>query len=317
MTNAYRAGSNGSPHPAYSGVFSVAPTTFTDDGDLDLDSQRRVIDFLVDAGVAGICILANWSEQFSLSDSERERLTHEVLAHAAGRIPVMVTVNHYSSRHAAERCRRAQAAGADLVMLMPPYHGATIRVGEDGIREYFSAVADAVDIPVMVQDAPISGTALTPAFLAGLAREIPQVCYFKLEQGSVPDRLRALIELGGEAVVGPFDGEESITLITDLEAGATGTMPGATCPDAVAHVFELWRSGRREEAEAAHARLVPLMVLEHKVSGLLTAKAVLKEGGVIGSEHARHPYPPLSPAARASVIALARKLDLLALRWGR
>jgi hypothetical protein len=59
------------------------------------------------------------------------------------------------------------------------------------------------------------------------------------------------------------------------------------------------------------------MVLEHKVSGLLTAKAVLKEGGVIGSEHARHPWPPLSPAARASVIALARKLDLLALRWAR
>ncbi|MDQ4060739.1 MAG: dihydrodipicolinate synthase family protein, partial [Pseudomonadota bacterium] len=61
--------------PRYKGVFPVAPTTFDDAGDLDLDSQRRCIDFLIDAGSNGICILANFSEQFVLSDEEREVLT--------------------------------------------------------------------------------------------------------------------------------------------------------------------------------------------------------------------------------------------------
>ena len=95
-----------------------------------------------------------------------------------------------------------------MIMLMPPYHGATLRVQEPAIRDWFRTVADAIDIPIMVQDAPMAGTPLSAPFLASLAREIPQVGYFKLENGVAADKLRALIELGGDAIVGPFDGEE-------------------------------------------------------------------------------------------------------------
>jgi dihydrodipicolinate synthase/N-acetylneuraminate lyase len=301
--------------PRYTGVFPIVPTTFDDDGDLDFDSQRRVIDYLLDTGVGGLCILANYSEQFSLSDSERERITHEVLSHVAGRAPVIVTVNQYSTRHAAERARRAQAAGASMVMTMPPYHGATLRVGEAALREWFAGVASAIDIPIMVQDAPMAGTPLSAALLASLAREIPQVCYFKLEAGGTSDKLRALIELGGDAVRGPFDGEESVTLIPDLEAGATGTMPGATCPGELAEVLALWHQGRRDEAEARYTRLAPLIMFENKLVGLPAAKVVLKEGGIIASDHVRHPYPPLSEPIRRRLVAMARALDLQVFRW--
>jgi dihydrodipicolinate synthase/N-acetylneuraminate lyase len=315
MTNPDIAGSNGEPYPVYGGVFSVAPTTFTEDGDLDLDSQRRVIDFLVDCGVGGICILANWSEQFSLTDSEKERLTHEILAHVSGRVPVIVTASNYSSRVAAERSRRAQAAGASMVMLMPPYHGATLHASENGIRDHFAAVADMIDLPIMVQDAPMSGTHLSPAFMARLAQEIPQVCYFKLEAGEAPDKLRELLRLGGESIVGPFDGEESITLLPDLDAGATGTMPGATFPEALVEVVALWQAGRRADAEARYERLVPLITFENRLGGLLTPKVLLKEGGIIASDHARAPYAPLSPSIRARLIEMARRVDPLVLRW--
>src|SRR5262249_14696327 len=96
----------------YRGAFPIAPTTFDDRAELDLESQRRAIDFMIDSGVDGICILANFSEQFALSDDERERLTGAILDHVAGRAPIIVTTSHYSSRIAAERSRRAQAAGA-------------------------------------------------------------------------------------------------------------------------------------------------------------------------------------------------------------
>src|SRR5215210_5462852 len=93
------------------GVFPVAPTTFDEDGALDLESQRRCIDFLIDAGSSGICILANYSEQFVLSDEEREVLTREILGHVNGRVPVIVTTTHFSLRICAERSRRAEEAG--------------------------------------------------------------------------------------------------------------------------------------------------------------------------------------------------------------
>jgi 2-keto-3-deoxy-L-arabinonate dehydratase len=202
-------------------------------------------------------------------------------------------------------------------MLMPPYHGASIRVGKQAIRETFARVADAIDIPIMVQDAPMAGTPLSAAFLASLARAIPQVCYFKLEHGVAADKLRALRELGGDAVKGPFDGEESITLIPDLEAGATGTMPGGTTVDVLRATWDLWHEGRRDEAVAAYERALPLIVYENKLCGLMATKALMAEGGIIASDRPRHPLAPLSAPVGEGLLAMARRLDLLVLRWGR
>src|SRR5215213_389669 len=98
--------------PRFKGVFPVVPTTFRDDGELDLDSQRRCLDLMIDAGSNGLCILANFSEQFVLSDEEREVLTDLTLEHVAGRVPVIVTTSHFSTRVCAERSRRAEPAGA-------------------------------------------------------------------------------------------------------------------------------------------------------------------------------------------------------------
>ena len=93
-----------------SGVFPIAPTPFDDTGALDLDGQRRVLDCMVDQGVDGICILANYSEQFLLSDAERDTLLDVCLSHVAGRVPVIVTCSHFSTRIAALRARAARAA---------------------------------------------------------------------------------------------------------------------------------------------------------------------------------------------------------------
>ena len=150
----------------YRGVFPVVPTTFFENGELDLVSQKRCVDFMIDAGSNGLCILANFSEQFLLSDDEREKLTRTMLEHVAGRVPVIVTTAHFSTQICAQRSRRAQEQGAAMVMMMPPYHGATFRVSEDKIYEFYAELSDAVDVPIMIQDAPASGTPLSAAFLA-------------------------------------------------------------------------------------------------------------------------------------------------------
>ncbi len=301
----------------YCGVFPVVPTIFDAEGRLDPEGQKRAIDFMIDAGSQGLCILANFSEQFVLTDAEREQVMDLALRHVAGRVPVIVTTTHFATHICAERSRRAQDAGAAMVMVMPPYHGATIRVAERGIFDFFRRVSDAISIPIMIQDAPVSGTTLSAPFLARMAREIPNVAYFKVEVPFAAAKLRGLIELGGEAVVGPWDGEEAITLMADLDAGATGSMTGGGFPDGIRTITNAWFVGDREGAAAAYARWLPLINYENRQCGLLAAKALMEEGGVIRSGAPRAPSAPLHPATRAGLIEIARRLDPLVLRWGR
>jgi dihydrodipicolinate synthase/N-acetylneuraminate lyase len=306
-----------SQKPRYKGVFPVAPTTFTESGALDLAGQKRCIDFMIDAGSNGICILANFSEQFVLADDEREVLTRTILEHVAGRVPVIVTTTHFSTQVCAERSRRAQAMGAAMVMVMPPYHGATIRVSEEKIYEFYARLSDAIRIPIMIQDAPVAGTPLSAALLAKMAREIEQVAYFKIETAGAAAKLRELIRLGGDAIEGPWDGEEAITLLPDLDAGATGSMTGGGYPDGIRRIVDAYATGQRETAVAEYARWLPLINYENRQCGLLAAKALMKEGGVIDCEAPRHPLPAMHPATRAGLMETARQLDPLVLRWGK
>lgn len=301
----------------YQGVFPVVPTTFTDSGELDLPSQKRCVDFMIDAGSTGLCILANFSEQFVIADAERELLTTTILEHVAGRVPVIVTTTHFSTRLCIERSVRAQQQGAAMVMAMPPYHGATLRVPEGQSIEFFSRLSEALAIPIMVQDAPVSGTTLSAATLARIARETANVRYFKIEVPQAAAKLRDLIALGGDAIEGPWDGEEAITLLADLDAGATGAMTGGGFPDGIRQIVDAYAAGNREAAVAAYARWLPLINFENRQGGFLSAKALMKEGGVIACDAPRHPWPPMHPATRAGLLDAARRLDPLVLRWGR
>src|SRR3954468_16842142 len=123
--------SHSAKNPRFRGVYPVVPTIFNEAGELDLEGQKRCLDFMIDAGSTGLCILANFSEQFVLSDEEREVLTAALLKHVAGRVPLILTPTHFGTGVCAERSRRAQDLGAATVMVMPPYHGATIRVAEE------------------------------------------------------------------------------------------------------------------------------------------------------------------------------------------
>lgn len=301
----------------YSGTWPVAPTPFTDTGVLDIDSQKRVLDCMVDQGVDGICILANFSEQFLLTDTERDKLLRVCLEHVAGRLPVIVTCSHFSTQVVEQRCRTAADLGAAMVMLMPPYHGAALRADEAGIIEHFARAAAAGGLPIMVQDAPISGVALSVDLLARLAGEIDAVRYLKIETPHTAAKLRAVIAAAGDAIAGPFDGEESITLMADLDAGATGTMCSALLPDLIRVVVERYLAGDRATAAHEYARLLPLINFENRQCGWRATKAVMMEGGVIESDHVRHPIQPLHGDTRAGLLELAAQIEPLALRWGR
>ncbi|KHL04370.1 dihydrodipicolinate synthase family protein [Sinomonas humi] len=294
------------------GAVPVMPTIFDDDGGLDLAGQARVVEHLIDAEVDGICVHANYSEQFSLTDSERQRVLELVSGQAAGRVPLFVTTSHYSTRVAVERTRAARDAGASAVMLMPPFVGATIRAGEQEMLHYFEAVA-AVGVPIMIQDAPMSPTPLSVPFLAKLAREIEEVKYVKIEVAGAAEKLRALKAAAGDALPGLFDGEEGVTLIPDLAAGAVGTMCSASVPHELGRIVHDYLSGHEDEASEAWEALLPLIHFENRQCGPAACKVLLKEGGVIGSDAMRAPWPRMHPAVRETLVRLARSRSVFAI----
>ena len=302
---------------AYRGVFPIVPTPFDDVGALDIDSQRRVLDCMIDQGVDGLCIIANYSEQFLLSDAERDQLMRVCLEYVAGRVPVIVTCSHFSTQVVEDRCRSAADLGADMVMLMPPYHGVGLQAVEQAIVEYFDRAATAGGIPIMVQDAPLSGVTLPVSLLVRMAQSIPLLQYFKIETPQAAGKLRALIAEGGDDILGPFDGEEGITLMADLDAGATGTMCSALIPDLIKPVVEHHLAGRREQAAEQYGKILPLINYENRQCGLRATKALMLEGGVITSDRVRHPMPALPPESRKGLLELAKVQDPVVLRWGK
>ena len=299
------------------GILPVAPTPFHADGTVDEEGMRRVLDCMIDQGVDAICILANYSEQFLLSDDERALMMKVSLEHVAGRVPVIVTISHFATEVVVARAKAADAMGASMVMMMPPYHGVGLVPAEAGIYEQFAAVSDAISIPIMVQDAPLSGVSLPVPLLVRMAKEIEQVSYFKIETPFAADKLAALIEQGGEHIVGPFDGEEAVTLLADLDAGCTGTMTSALQPELIRPMVIDYRAGRVDDALRQWNLCLPLINHENRQCGLRAAKTVMMEGGVIGSDYVRHPLKPMSDRTKARLIQLATELDVIALKWGK
>ena len=105
-----------------------------------------------------------------------------------------------------------------MVMLMPPYHGATLRADADRIVEHYAHVAEETGLPIIVQDAPLSGVTLPVSLLVRLAQDLPLVRSFKIEVPGTAEKLRALIEAGGDAIAAPFDGERDV--LEDRLSGA-------------------------------------------------------------------------------------------------
>ena len=302
--------------PVYKGIWPVAPTPFSADGVVDYEGMIRVLDCMIDQGADGICILANFSEQFLISDAEREQLTRVCLEHAGERIPMIVTISHFATDIAVTRAKFAKQLGAEAVMMMAPYHGALLKGTAEQTYEQLARVGD-VGIPIMIQDAPLSGVELPVDFLIRVAKTIDMVKMFKIECAGAAAKLRVLVDKGGAAIEAPFDGEEAITLLADLDAGARGSMTSALIPDLIRPVIFAHMEGRRDEAVEGYSRLLPVINHENRQCGFRAAKEAMVEGGVIKSAFCRHPIAPLHPQTRQALIELMAPHDPVVLRWGK
>ena len=300
----------------YYGMWPVAPTPFHENGNVDYDGMERVIDCMVDQKVQGICILANYSEQFLLSDDEREKLTKLCIKKIDGRVKTIVTVSHFATDIVRPRAELAKSLSADIIMMMPPYHGALLKGNSDQIFEQFSEISK-VGIPIMIQDAPLSGIELSVPLLTKMINEIENLTCFKIESANAASKIKMLIKNCSERLDAPFDGEESITLYADLEAGISGSMSSALLPEKIAPVIDHFWNNEKDKAEETYNNILPLINFENRQCGFRATKTVMKEGGVIKSDFCRDPIKPLDQDTKNLLLNFAKKYDLLTYKWGK
>ena len=282
------------------GVYSVLPTPFQPNGDLDEASLRRVIDLFISAGVNGVTALGVTGEVARLDDSERRRVLEVVVEHGQGRIGVVAGTTSEGTRTCIAYSRHAHEVGATAVMVSPPRMP---KLNSEAVVRHFKALADAVDIEIVVQDyPPISGFTMEPALLARIAREIPRARTIKLEDPPTPFKTSRIIEAAGDTAVRIFGGLGGVFLLEELLAGATGAMTGFAFPEILVQIVKLFRAGRVEEAADTFYRTVPLMRFEFQEGiGMAIRKEVLHRRGALASPATRAPGAVLDQTTREAL----------------
>lgn len=282
------------------GVYSILPTPFSANGDVDEGSLRRVVDLFIDAGVNGVTALGVTGEVARLDDAERRRVLDVVVEQVDGRIGVVAGTTADGTRTCIGHSRHAKVAGATAVMVSPPRMP---KLNSDAVVRHYTALAEAVDVEIVVQDyPPISGYAMEPALLARIAREIPRARTIKLEDPPTPFKTSRILEQAAGVEVRIFGGLGGVFLLEELLAGATGAMTGFAFPEILVQIVSLFRAGDVDGAADAFYRAVPLMRFEFQEGiGMALRKEVLHRRGALASPATRAPAAALDQTTRAAL----------------
>ncbi len=272
------------------GVLPIVHTPFTDDDRIDDDALRREIDWIFSVGADGAGT-GMVSELLRLSLDERRGLAERLVEFTAGRGATFMAVTAESTRQAVELARHAVRAGCDAVMAAPPV---TAALSEAALVDHFCALAEGIDVPLVVQDA--SGYIGRPIPLSASVRLLerfgPDKLWFKPEASPLGPNLSALRDAtGGRARI--FEGSGGIGLVDAFRRGIVGTMPGVDLLDGIT---ALWRALRRGDDAAAYRLSFPIaavtaLQLQAGLDGFLAIeKYILVRRGIFTSARRRAPY---------------------------
>lgn len=282
------------------GIFPILNTPFHDDGSVDLSSQARLVEYLLEAGAHGFGMFGNASEGYTLLTEERRRILEVVVRITRGRVPLVVSSGHTGTDGAVALSREAEDMGASALMVLPPYF---LKTDGEGLIRYFSAIGDAVKIPIMVQDAPLMTQVPMPApLLVRMAKEIPAVQYAKVEAPPTAPKVTAVVSAGGPIV---FGGLNCQFMIEEIQRGARGMMPGSDMIPQFVRIWNALEAGDTLTAWQLFTRILPLIRFELQPGlGVSAMKHNLVAAGVIESARVRHPTAALDAPAQAELAFL-------------
>ena len=288
---------------AFQGVIPILVTPFRDDGKVDVASLLRLVDHLYEHGARdGFGAFGNAGEGYTLLASEKRQLLDALVRHLDGRAAVVAGVGATGTEAAVEACKEAEGLGAAGLMVLPPYY---LRPDADGLMFFYSAISDAVGIPIMVQDAPLlSQVVMPPTLLARMAREIEHVDYAKIEAPPTAPKITRTLEAAGDtlALLGGLNGQ---FMIEEWQRGSRGIMPGSDLVSDFCSIWSALENGELDAAWSAFQRALPLIRYELQPGlGVSAMKHNLVHAGVLESAMVRHPTRSLDESGLSELEAL-------------
>lgn len=291
------------------GVLPVLPTPFAVDGSVDGAAMARVTQFALDAGADGVVFPGVASEFDYLNTQERRALVEIVGRTLAGRKPLIVGASAATPEEVIAHCRSGKQAGAEAAMVMAP---ASVGTDPQALIAFFSAVAKAADLDIILQNAPVPvGSGLPVPVIAEIVRAVPAIRYVKEETLPPGPRISALIEAVGDRLDGVMGGAGSRYVFDELERGAVALMPAVEITDLHAALFNAHRAGDMVRARDLYIRSLPVLLVQMIYRMSLT-KEVLVRRGVFESVAVRAPLPKFDAKGLAEIDMMLDEIgDLL------
>ncbi|WP_083485815.1 dihydrodipicolinate synthase family protein [Alicyclobacillus ferrooxydans] len=310
---------NGNSEPNYSlqdkskdkpihGISVISLTPFTDDGTVDTQSLRSLLDFYLAAGVHGVTLLGIMGEANKVTERERRTIIDTAVKQVGGRVPVTVGCSAAGTHQAAEFAREAEMAGADAIMVAPPQNQRNLNL----VLEHYRRISEACTLPLVIQDEPTTtGVMLPPDFFSRAVKEVPTARYVKIEESPTIMKVSRIRE-ATEGKLGLFGGLGGMYFYEELERGAIGIMTGFAYPEILVQVYEQFMSGMRAQARRYFYQYLPLIRFEAQlgVTGVAIRKETYKLRGAIASSYVRPPAPAVDRQTLNELADLVQFLGL-------
>lgn len=289
----------------FQGAFTALVTPFTKDGGVDEESLRRLVNFQIDEGIAGIVPMGTTGESPTVSHDENIDVIRIVVEETKGRIPVIAGTGSNSTSEAVDMTRRAKEIGADATLQVTPYYN---KPNQEGLYRHFAKVADEGGLPVIVYNIPgRTGKNIETSTMIRLAKH-PGIVAVKEAAGSLPQFMDTIAGVPDDFDV--LSGDDNFALPVTL-MGARGVISVASnlLPGRIQRLIEAGMAGRTEDAVAEHYRLLPFFrALFIDTNPIPIKYAMAKAGHVM--ESYRLPLTPLSPELRKQVDAVLAGLGI-------
>jgi len=278
------------------GVFIIMATPYTESAAVDYEDLTREVEFLDRCGVQGMVWPQLASEYTKLTREERLRGMEAIGKAAKGKRPALVLgVQGPNKAAALAYLEKAESIAPDALIAIPPTEAKSL----DDFRDYYRALARATRRPLFVQTTGgAKGVVPTTELLVELAKEFPHCGYVKEEQAPVIERMQALGK-NRPAIKSIFSGAAGKGMLYEMRMGFDGTMPGAPYSDIYAQIWNLYQSGKRDQARELFGRLLVLINMETQAAG--TRQYIMKKRGVFKTTMSRQKEGHLTPEAMAEI----------------
>ena len=286
------------------GIYPIVPTPFFDNGEIDFDSIKRLVDFMALKKVHGLAIMGALGEGHKLTEPERTQVVKTYRACLPRGMGLVVGVRAQATDPAKTMVMSARDLGADAILLGP--HGVQ---KDKPLLEYYQQVSDAARIPCVIHDYPaVTGITLSVELIARIVEVSENIRYIKLEDPPTGMKMQSLAKTAGTGlkVFGALGG---MYALEELELGAVGIMTGFVYAELLVQLYELAQSGQWKQAADLFYDFLPLNRWEFQPGiGVSLRKQVLKHLGVFATAKVRHPGPDADPRTMEQLFRIVRHL---------